>query len=138
MRVSDGQVAALRAFLIHDPDRTVPLTAQLGDEGMPSYQSLADAALSVVAGRRFSPRFTSADLVRYVASVRVSRMVDGDEYDFDPRVGENVLRYALGQDIRITPDPEERFRWVERKLRQASGLGVDSPALRAHTMPRVL
>ena len=83
MRVSDGQVAALRAFLIHDPDNTVPLTAQLGDEGIPGYQSLADAALSVAAGQRFTSRFTSADLVRYVASVRVSRMVDGDEYDFD-------------------------------------------------------
>jgi hypothetical protein len=43
---------------------------------------------------------------------RVSRIADGDEYDFDPYVGESVLRYALGQDIRITADAGERFRAV--------------------------
>jgi hypothetical protein len=68
--------------------------------------------LSVAAVRRFSPRFTSADLVRYVASVRVSRIADGDEYDFDPVAGENVLRYSLGQTIPRTPDPAGRFRAV--------------------------
>jgi len=64
MPVSDAQVAALRAFLNHDPDTTVHLTARLGDDGIPGYWYLAEAALSIAAGRRFSPRFTRADLVR--------------------------------------------------------------------------
>lgn len=112
VQVTDAQVAALRAFLVHDSEATQFLTYQLGDDGMRGYQSLADAALSIAAQRRFAPRFTSADIARYVASLRVSRIADGDAYDFDPIVAENVLRYSLGQQIPKTPDPNERFRAV--------------------------
>jgi hypothetical protein len=112
VQITDAQVAALRAFLVHDNDATQLLTYQLGDDGMLGYQSLADAALSIAAERRFAPRFTSADIARYVASVRVSRIADGEAYDFDPTVAENVLRYSLGQQIPRTPDPNERFRAV--------------------------
>ena len=34
--------------------------------------------------RRFAPGFTSPDVIRYVASVRIARLADGSEYDFDP------------------------------------------------------
>jgi len=112
MRVTDAQVGALRAFLMHDPDTTVHLTAQLGDDGMHGYLYLAEAALSVVARWRFSPRFTNADLVRYVASVRVSRIGDGVEYDIDPLFAENVLRYFLGSAGVSLPDSEVRLRAV--------------------------
>ena len=110
--VTDEQVAALRAFLMRDARTMMALTAALGDEGMAGYQRLADAALSVAAVRRFAPRFTSSDIVQYVASVRTSRIADGIEYDFDPVAAENVLRYSLGQAAPRTPDPEERFRAV--------------------------
>ena len=109
--VTDEQLAALRALLRHDA-RMMALTAALGDEGTAGYQRLADAALSVAAVRRFAPRFTTADIVQYVASVRTSRIADGIEYDFDPVAGENVLRYSLGQAVPRTPDPAERFRAV--------------------------
>jgi hypothetical protein len=112
MRVSDAQVAALRAFLVRNLDATVHLTAQLGNDGMRGYLYLAEAALSVTARRRFSPQFTSADLVRYVASVRVSRTVDGTEYDLDPVSAENVLRYFLGEVDASLPNSEERLRTV--------------------------
>jgi hypothetical protein len=112
MRVTDAQVGALRAFLIHDPDATMQLTAQLGDTGMGGYLSLTQAALSVVAVRRFSPRFTSADLVRYIASVRVSRIAGGTEYDLDPVAAEKVLRYSLGSPDVSLPDFEARLRIV--------------------------
>jgi hypothetical protein len=95
--VNDAQVSALRAFLLHDADAAAPLAHQLGEGGMPGYMRLAEAALSVAAGRRFAPRFSSADLVSFVASVRVSRIADGEEYDLDPVVAEEVLRRALGQ-----------------------------------------
>lgn len=110
--VTDEQVAALRAFLMHDVQATTRITSALGNRGITGYQRLADAALSVAVVRRFSPSFTNADLVRYIASVRVSRIADGKEYDFDPAAGENVLRYSLGQVIPRTPDPTERFRAV--------------------------
>jgi hypothetical protein len=112
MRVTNVQVAALRAFLMRDPAAAVQLTTQLGDDGIGGYLYLAEAALSVVAGWRFSPRFTSADLVRYVASVRVSRMADGAGYDLDPAAAENVLRYFLGSADVSLPDPEVRLRTV--------------------------
>jgi hypothetical protein len=112
MQVTDAQVAALRAFLVHDPDSALPMTAQLGDQGMGGYLYLAEAALCVLAGRRFSPQFTRADLIRYVASVRASRIGDGSEYDFDPAAAERVLRYLLGStDVRI-PDSKPRLRLV--------------------------
>src|SRR5487761_844881 len=112
MPVTDAQVAALRAFLVLDAEETAPLTYQLGEDGMPGYLNLAETALSIAAGRRFSPRYTSADLARYVASVRVSRIPDGDEYDFDPAVGETVLRCALGQPTHNFPGPKDRLRVV--------------------------
>jgi hypothetical protein len=109
---TDAQVAALRALLVHDTPTATRLTAALGDAGTAGYQRLADAALSIAAIRRFAPRFTTADIVRYVASVRISRQMDGAEYDFDPAAGENVLRYSLGETLSRTPDPAERFRAV--------------------------
>ncbi len=110
MPITEPQVAALRAFLLRDTEETAPLAYQLGDNGMPGFIHLADAALSIAAGRRFSPRFTSADLVRYVASVRSARLADGSEYDFDPVNGEDMLRYALGQQLTRTIEFESRLR----------------------------
>jgi hypothetical protein len=112
MQLTNAQVAALRAFLNHDADSITPLAYQLGEEGMQGYVRLAEAALSIAARRRFSPRFTSADLVQYVASTRVSRLADGDFYDFDPVVGEEVLRLSLGQHARRTLEAEPRLRAV--------------------------
>jgi hypothetical protein len=112
MRVTDAQVGALHAFLMHDPGATMDLTAQLGDAGVHGYLYLTHAALSVVAARRFSPRFTSADLVRYIASVRVSRIADGTEYDLDPVAAEKVLRYSLGSPGVSLPDFEARLRII--------------------------
>jgi hypothetical protein len=97
MPVTDAQVAALRAFLVLDTDEMAALAYQLGDRGMPGYIRLAEAALVLLARRRFAPRFNSADLVNYVAAVRTARVTDGDEFDFDPVVGEDVLRFSLGQ-----------------------------------------
>jgi hypothetical protein len=48
--------------------------------------------------------------VHYVASARIARLADGDSYDFDPVVGEEVLRLSLGQQARRTVTAEARFR----------------------------
>lgn len=112
MSVTDTQMAALRTFLNHDADSMTLLAYQLGEEEMRGYVRLAEAALSVAARRRFAPRFTSADLVHYVASARIARLADGDSYDFDPVVGEEVLRFSLGQQARRTLDAEARLRAV--------------------------
>jgi hypothetical protein len=110
--ITAAQVTALRAFLMRDTDAMTLHTIALGNEATVGYQRLAEAALSVAAVRRFAPRFTSADIVRFVSSVRVSRLADGNEYDFDAVAAENVLRYLLGGNVARTPDPIERFRVV--------------------------
>ena len=112
MPVTDMQVAVLRAFLTHDGDRVTPLAYQLGEAGMVGYVRLAEAALSVIARRKFAPRFTNADLVRFVAAARTARLADGDEFDFDPAVGEHVLRYSLGQPVTLALDLEPRLRAI--------------------------
>ena len=111
MRTSDDQVAALRAFLVHDI-QAAALTAELGEQGIAGYQYLADAALTIAVQRRFAPTYTSADIVRLVASVRAERLADGDEFDIDPMSAEDVLRRSLGQNVPETADPECRFRAV--------------------------
>lgn len=108
--VTDAQVLALRALLNHAADEMAPLAYQLGDVEIPGYLHLADAALSLLACRRF-PRYSNADVVRYVASVRRDRLADGDAYDIDPLVGENVMRSSLG--ISGPPQPPgERLQAV--------------------------
>jgi hypothetical protein len=128
MNVTPPQIAALRALLIGDAD-TMRLTAELGDAGMAGYQYLAEAALIRAARRRFAPAFTSADLVRFVASVRVSRLADGEVYDFDPVAAESVLRYALDQQATPVDDAGERFRAVIALLialtEDSSNAGLD-------------
>lgn len=108
--MTGDQTAALRAFLIRDPQTSESLTKQLGD-GIEGYLYLAQAALCVAARRRFAPRFAGTDIVHYVAELRASRIADGDEYDIDPAAAESVLGYFLGQDIQL-PEFEPRIRVV--------------------------
>jgi hypothetical protein len=102
--------AALRAFLVHDAAETTRLTRQLGGEAMRDYQYLAYAALSLIAGWRFRQGYSDADVVRCVAAIRLARTADGGESGLQPAIAEDVLRYALGQDVPATADHVERFR----------------------------
>jgi hypothetical protein len=102
--------AALRAFLVHDTAETTRLTRQLGAEGMHDYQYLAYAALSLIAGWRFRQGYSDADVVRCVAAIRLARTADGGEPGLQPAIAENVLRYALGQQVPDPQDHVERFR----------------------------
>jgi hypothetical protein len=112
MHVTDMQAAALRAFLVYDSEEAATLTRRLGDTDSPGYEYLALAALSASAKRCFHAGYTHADLVRYIAALRLHRLADGEEYDLDPVIGENVLQSVLGQPVRPTGAPEERFRAV--------------------------
>jgi hypothetical protein len=126
MPVTEAQTAALRAFLAGDSDGMTSLAYQLGERGMLGFLQLADAALSVAAGKRFGPLFTSGDLVRYVAGTRIARMAGGDDFDFDPVVGEDVLRASLGQFVPRPADPGERFRAVVALLDALAGSELHS------------
>jgi hypothetical protein len=126
MLVTEAQTAALRAFLAGDGEGMTLLAYQLGERGMPGFLQLAEAALSVAAGKRFGPVFTSSDLVKYVAGARIARMADADDLDFDPVAGEDMLRASLGQSVPRPADPGERFRAVVALLDALAGSELHS------------
>jgi hypothetical protein len=127
--VTDQQAAALRAMLLGDAGETLRLTARLTDADMPGYQQLAHSLLSVVAGQQFSPGYSNADLVRYVASVRAAHSEDIDE-DFDPQAAETVLRHALGQQVPYPGSPDVRLRATMALLAAlASDLELKEPGV---------
>ena len=107
--VTGDQMAALRAYLADDRGQHKRLIERLGDSGVLGYQLLALGALAVAARREFSPGSASADVVRFVAWVRINLLPD-DLGDLDPVAAEAVLRFALGEDVPLPMDPETCFR----------------------------
>lgn len=113
MAVTDNQVAALRAWLragtdaeASDAERrflTLSRTGRLDEIGVLVYGSFAAAAR-----RRFSPTWTSADIVRFVAGFRGSS-VEAAEL-LSPSAAENQLRGVLGDKQAVVPPEEDRAR----------------------------
>lgn len=112
MRVSDQQMAAVRALIVGDEHDFVPLTAGLADTDMHPYQLLLDAALALAAARRFGSGFTEGELIRYVARVRAGTAERAEDTDLDPLATEATLRRALGQPAPHIEDPWTRLRSV--------------------------
>jgi len=113
MAVTDDQVAALRAWLragtdaeASDAERqflTLSKTSGLDEIG-----ALVCGAFAAVARRRFSPTWTSADIVRFVAEFR-SSSAEAAEL-LSPSAAENQLRRVLGEKQAIVPPEEDRAR----------------------------
>jgi hypothetical protein len=113
MAVTDDQVAALRAWLragtdagASDAERrflTLSRTGRLDEVG-----ALVYGAFAAAARRRFSPTWTSADIVRFVADFRVSSAEAAEL--LSPSAAENQLRGVLGDKQAIVPPEEDRAR----------------------------
>ena len=113
MAVTDEQVAALRAWLhagtdaeVSDVERrflTLSRAGRLDEIG-----ALVHGAFAAAARRRFSPTWTSADIVRFVAGFRGSS-VEAAEL-LSPSAAENQLREVLGDRQAIFPPEEDRAR----------------------------
>ena len=113
MAVTDDQVAALRAWLragtdaeASDAERrflTLSRTGRLDEVGVLVYGAFAAAAR-----RRFSPTWTSADIVRFVAEFRGSSAEAAEL--LSPSAAENQLRGVLGDKQAIVPSEEDRAR----------------------------
>lgn len=109
MLVSGEQVAALRAFLALDPDQAGRLTEQLVESGrVEGYGELVYAAFVSAVRRRFSPTWTVADVIRFVAAKRAELLEDGAEVD--PLTAEILVRRALGGGIATELDEKSRAR----------------------------
>jgi hypothetical protein len=111
--VTDDQVAALRAYLsartddqATDAERrflTLARTGRLDEIGALVYGSFAAAAR-----RRFSPTWTSAQIVHFVAGFRASSAEAVSL--LSPSAAENQLRGVLGDSQAIRPPEEARAR----------------------------
>ena len=112
MAISDEMVAAMHTYLaalrtgsdtdLDDSDRQ--FLALLKADRIEGLGELLLAAFTIAARRRFSPTWSPAEIVRFVADVR-SR---SDEMAalLAPSAAENQLRLALG--ARIAPTPTWR------------------------------
>jgi len=111
--VTDDQVAALRAYLMARTDLeatdaqrqllTLSRTSRLEEIG-----ALVLGAFAAAARRRFSPTWTSADVVRFVADFRGSSAEAASL--LSPAAAENQLREVLGDKPAIRPSEEARAR----------------------------
>ncbi len=113
MAVSDDQVAALRRSLSVASDQdAADAERQLMQLATPDvaegFGHLLYAAFALAARRKFSPAWTRADVVRFVADARAH--VGKDPDDLDPIAAEHQLRTALGERIPGYPPEEARAR----------------------------
>jgi hypothetical protein len=109
MRVTDEQVAALRALLALDSPEAERLTGRLIDnEDLDGYGGLAYAAFVIATRRRFSPAWSLPELIRFVAAVRVD--LAQDDVDIDPHAAEVALRRALDERLAAEPSQEAMAR----------------------------
>jgi hypothetical protein len=91
VRVTDEQVAALRALFAHELPTYERLALTVTGKG---YDALFACAFVEAVQRRFTGR-TLGDVVQYVADVRV-RMIDA-RYSIDPLAAEHLIRAAQGE-----------------------------------------
>jgi hypothetical protein len=108
MAVTDGQAAALRAYLAPGPgpgeaERLYGQLAQAG--GLDGYSEFALAAFVLAARRRFAPAWSRAEVIRFVAAVR-GRLAGGT--DIAPLAAEMIIRAALGDEVMPVGDEDTR------------------------------
>ena len=106
--VTDAQVAVLRSFLVDGSEDEMASLREhaLRDGGVDGFGALVYAAFVTAVRRRFSPTWSRADVIQYVADVRarVSEMPDA----INPRAAENRIRLALNDQVVDDVDMETR------------------------------
>ena len=113
MAITEDQVEALRTYLsartdteATDAERrflTLSRTGRLDEVG-----TLVYGAFAAAARRRFSPTWTSAEIVRFVADFRASSTEAAGL--LNPSAAENQLRDVLGDKQAFRPAEEARAR----------------------------
>lgn len=100
MAVTDADAAALRSYLAKGDDgadwkQQHEQLYQMGDPR--GYGALVYATFVTAVRRRFSPTWTMAEVIQFVALVR--RALDDDRAAVDPITAENLIRRALGDHV---------------------------------------
>jgi hypothetical protein len=83
MPVTDEQMTALRAFLAFDPSYQRLVGELSGSGRVHGFGELVYAAFVTAARRRFSPTWTSAQVVRFAGRLRI--VLRAYDVDLDPR-----------------------------------------------------
>lgn len=113
MRVTDVQVAALRALLsknLDGYDRLAP--AALADGH--GCDALVAGAFVEAIQRQFGPTPTHRDIVTFVAALRAGQPERADEIDV--RAAEHMVRAALGQPSAIADLTNEQKLDIQTRL----------------------
>lgn len=110
MRVTDEQVAALRAQLAGEREEHVRLFGQLDKEADgDGYTNLVGAAFFEAVDRRFAGRATVADVVEFVGDVRATSPQVAD--DLDPSAAERLIKFSLGVEVPVDDlDARKKFQ----------------------------
>lgn len=113
MPVTDDQAAALRAYLsarddADADDAEARFLALAKANRLDEIGALVYCSFAAAARRRFSPAWTSADLVRFVACTRSSSTQAAAL--ISASAAENQLRTVLGNAPAWRPDEETRAR----------------------------
>jgi hypothetical protein len=131
MAITDDQVAALRSYLsasdeagADDAERRFLMLAKTGR--LDGIEVLVYGAFAAAARRRFSPAWTSADVVRFVAEFRSSSPEAAGL--ISASAAENQLRGVLGEQLTTRPDEETRAR-VQLMLLAALTAGLTGQEL---------
>jgi hypothetical protein len=103
MQVTNEQVAVLRAFLEGDPEAEQLARPMATAERAGAFGSLLYVAFSHAVRNRFSPTWTSEDVVSFVASTRLAFLESGVE--INPTAAETLIREALGEPVTSDFDP---------------------------------
>lgn len=97
-------LVALRTLLGEGPDVFARRYGeQLKREDDFGFSFLVGSALTKAAQQRFSPTYSFPQIIRYVADVRLT--LEKDAHELNPRVAEDLLRYALGDPTLSTKPP---------------------------------
>ena len=91
--VREEHIAALRLLLSGKPEAAAQYEIPATDTG---YPMVVYSAFALAVRRRFSPTYTKAQVARYVADLRI--FLDEDAVQINPRVAENMVRAALGDE----------------------------------------
>ena len=129
MAVTDDQVAALRTYLSARADveaaEAQPQFLILSRTGrLDEVGALVCGAFAAAARRRFSPTWTSPEIIRFVADFRSSSPEAAEH--LSPSAAENQLREVLGDKQAIRPLEEARAR-AQFMLLAALTVTLDPP-----------
>lgn len=95
VEIGEEHVEALRAYLAGDTEAWHAIQSEMTtDETAAGYMSLIYAAFATAVRRKFSPTYTTPDIVRWVADLRIALGEDGEQ--LNARVVENLIQDVLG------------------------------------------